>query len=195
MLWLFLEKTRHELFEKPLSLLHVAPETCYQRRFKHFGKLRYVTADIASPVVDCRLDLCRLPFRSGVFDVVLCNHVLEHIPDDRRAMQELCRVLKPGGWGVLQVPLDSSRRVTFEDGTIATPEERERAFGQRDHVRVYGTDFVDRLTKAHFSVEVVDFVDGIERDEAVRCGLNNDEMVYVCTKPHLSPETSNENVP
>lgn len=180
---MFLEKTRRGLFEKPLSLLHVAPEICYQRQFKHLRRLRYVTADITSPVADCRLDLCRLPFQSGVFDVVLCNHVLEHIPDDRRAMQELCRVLKPGGWGILQVPVDSGRHMTFEDGMILSSEEREQAFGQRDHVRVYGVDYADRLTDAGFTVEVIDFVAEVERDVALRCGLNNDEQVYLCTKP------------
>jgi SAM-dependent methyltransferase len=192
MLWLFLEKTRRELFEKPLSLLHIAPETCYQRQFKLLGKLRYVTADIASPVADCRLDLCRLPFQSGAFDVILCNHVLEHIPDDRRAMQELCRVLKPGGWGVLQVPMDYGRHMTFEDDTILSPEERERAFGQRDHVRVYGMDYVDRLRGAGFTVEVVDFVTEIEGAVVLRYGLNNDEQVYLCTKPGETSETSGE---
>lgn len=183
LLWMFLVKTRVELFEASMALLHIAPETCYLRQFKRQRKLHYVTADIASPIADCRLDLCRMPFLTESFDVILCNHVLEHISDDRKAMQELFRVLKPGGWAVLQVPVDRHRRTTFEDGTICQPDERERIYGQRDHVRVYGLDYRERLESTGFNVDVIDFVAGVGNEEVVRCGLDNDEDIYLCKKP------------
>lgn len=193
LLWLFLVTTHGELFEAPMALLHIAPEACYLPQFKRQLKLHYVTADITSPIADCRLDLCRIPFLSESFDAILCNHVLEHISDDCKAMQELFRVLKPGGWAVLQVPVDRQRRETFEDEAICHPDERERVFGQRDHVRVYGVDYSERLESAGFAVDVIDFVAGVDNEEIIRYGLDTDEQIYLCVKPSVPIPFSCEN--
>ena len=110
-------------------------------------------------------------FDECTFDVVVCNHVLEHVPEDRKAMRELQRILKPGGWAVLLVPFDQDRAVTYEDWAIVDPDERERAFGQFDHVRVYGRDYVDRLSDAGFEVSVVRYGDELDEQTVALHGL------------------------
>jgi SAM-dependent methyltransferase len=144
--------------------------------------LVYITADLDSPLARVALDILRLPFPENSFDVVLCNHVLEHIPDDAQAMRELSRVLKPGGWGILQVPLDPSRD-TFEDLSIVDPDERTRLFGQEDHVRMYGKDYKTRLEKAGLSVAVEAYAHELGAEVARRAGLVPDEDIYRCSKP------------
>jgi SAM-dependent methyltransferase len=143
---------------------------------------RYVSADLSSPDVMVRLDIVRSPFCDGSFDAIICNHVLEHVPDDRAAMRELLRLLKPGGWALLQVPIGLSLAETFEDPTITTPEAREAAFGQRDHVRIYANDYEQRLESAGFRVDVQSFAAELARVEAARYGLDTREKLYVCRK-------------
>jgi len=128
------------------------------------------------------MDLTDIPYPDGFFDAVYCSHVLEHIPDDQRAMKELCRVLSVSGWAILQVPLDLNREKTFEDDSIQPPDERERAFGQFDHVRVYGKDYITRLEEAGFKVMVEDFVCRFTENEVHRLGLDPTERIYFCTK-------------
>src|SRR5690606_2967669 len=115
-------------------------------------RLNYVTADLDSPYAAVRMDVCDIPFRDEVFDVVLCNHVLEHVPDDHVALLEIYRVLRQGGWAILQVPIDSDLEVTFEDESIVDPEQRKMVYGQDDHVRQYGRDYPSRLRNAGFTV-------------------------------------------
>lgn len=151
LLWLFL-KEKTNFFSAPLKVLHFAPEQAFYRRFRELDNLDYTTTDLHSPLADVKADICDLPFEDNSFDVILCNHVLEHIPDDQKAMQELYRILKPGGWGVLQIPQDLNREHTFEDDSITDPAERARIFGQYDHVRIYGRDFFDKLRSVGFKV-------------------------------------------
>ncbi|MEG3066539.1 methyltransferase domain-containing protein [Acetomicrobium sp.] len=125
----------------------------------------------------------RYAVSSNQFDCIICYHVLEHIPDDQMAMKEIFRVLKPGGWAILQVPI--LRDKTFEDPSVITPEDRERVFGQRDHVRIYGLDYKDRLEQAGFSVKVDDYVKQLSSDVIERYGLMKDENIYFCSKPNL----------
>ena len=124
-----------------------------------------------------RLDITALPFADGSLDAVVCNHVLEHVPDDRAAMREFRRVLSPRGWAILQSPLDPRRAVTFEDFSVQDPGERERVFGQFDHVRIYGRDYIDRLTTAGFRVEAVPFADQLGSDTVTRHALRSEEVV------------------
>jgi len=152
--WLFFER-RPELVREARSLLHFAPEWALRRRLERIGHLRYVTADLRQPDVDLHLDLTRLELPDASFDAVICSHVLEHIPDDTRAMRELRRILAPGGWCLVMVPLDLSRQSTYEDPSLTAPAERQRAFGQHDHVRLYSLDIRDRLAEAGFEVESV----------------------------------------
>lgn len=129
------------------------------------------------------MDLTMTPWRDASFDAILCNHVLEHIPDDRQAMRELFRVLRPGGWAILQVPMDTRRATTFEDPTIVSPKARERAFGQADHVRIYGLDYKARLESVGFVVSVDPFVRELPVAVRTRFALTPEEDVYFCVKP------------
>src|SRR5690606_36787998 len=122
-------------------------------------------------------------FRFNQYDVILCNHVLEHIPDDQKAMQELYRVMKPGGWGVFQIPLDMERSTTFQDDRITDPKERAEIFGQYDHVRVYGMDYFDKLRSVGFEVEELEFQKKLSPEQIRRYGLNPHELLPLCLKP------------
>ncbi len=169
LLWLYLENETN-FFTVRQSLLHFAPEQAFFKRFKKLKNLQYTTTDLNSPLADVKADICDLPFEDSSFDIILCNHVLEHIPDDKSAMKELYRVLKPGGWGVFQIPQDLNRELTFEDDSITDKKERARIFGQYDHVRIYGRDYFSKLRAVGFSVEEVDYtkVLGLEAVEKFR---------------------------
>jgi len=179
LLWLYVE--RHtDLLHTPRRLLHVAPEPLLARRFQSLPHLDYVSIDLDSPRAMVRMDATRLGFRARDFDVVLCFHVLEHIEDDRAAMREFLRILKPDGWAILQSPFDPARERTYEDATIVSPAARERAFGQRDHVRIYGLDYEARLAEAGFAVESRDFASELTPSEVARFGLLRDESLTLC---------------
>ena len=182
LLWLFLLKKCPELFNTPLRLLHIAPEFCFLRQFKRIETLDYVTGDLDSPLAKERLDVTQLPYPENSFDVLFCNHVLEHVPNDRGAMAELYRVLKPGGWALLQVPVDMVRKVTYENKEIVGPAERVRHFGQIDHVRIYGADYVERLKQVGFDVHVADFVDAYDNENQEYFGLEQGEPIFFCIK-------------
>jgi SAM-dependent methyltransferase len=128
------------------------------------------------------MDITKIPCKDNAFDVVLCNHVLEHVVDDQKAMRELFRVLVPGGWAIVQSPIDSQRAKTFEDPTILSAHDRERAFGQHNHVRMYGRDYKDRLEKAGFTVNVDSYAIDLDTETVRKYGLP-DEEIYFCTKP------------
>ena len=144
--------------------------------------LDYITTDLNSPIADVKADICDLPFDSDSMDFIICNHVLEHIPDDTTAMQELYRVLKPGGTAVLQVPYKASLDSTFEDDTITDKEERTRIFGQYDHVRVYGMDYFKKLESVGFKVDAVDYTGKMTPEEIDRFRLPAGELIPVCRK-------------
>jgi SAM-dependent methyltransferase len=152
-LWLYLERVRPELLGGARRLLHFAPEYALAQRLERLG-LDYVTADLDPDKGALQLDLLELDLPDGAFDAILCSHVLEHISDDRRAMAELQRVLAPGGWCIVMVPIDLERDATYEDPSITDPGERACHFWQDDHVRVYAPDIADRLRAAGFAVEV-----------------------------------------
>lgn len=135
--------------------MHFAPEWGLRRRFEAIRTLRYVTADLKEPEVDLHLDVTSIALGDGSFDAVICSHVLEHVVDDAAAMRELRRITSPGGWCLVMVPLDLGRAQTYEDPSVETPEARERAYWQHDHVRLYATDIGERLTAAGFSVEQI----------------------------------------
>lgn len=187
-LWLFLERET-DLFQRPGAMLHVAPEYAFLRRLSQVEGLRYVTGDFDSPLAEHELDLMELPFEESSFDFLMCNHVLEHVADDRLALAEVNRVLKPGGWAVLMCPVDRRRATTLEDPSVVTPEERHRVFGQADHVRLYGRDYADRLAAAGFSVRADPYLAGFDEPAIARLGLRREEddafgeeEVYFCVK-------------
>ncbi|MHA6697873.1 class I SAM-dependent methyltransferase [Chryseobacterium sp. A301] len=180
-MWLYLEKET-SFFSDSLKVLHMAPEQAFFKRFKRMKNLHYVSADLYSPIVDVKADLLQLPFENEEFDVVFCNHVLEHIVEDRKAMSELYRVLKPGGWGILQVPLKRSEKQTYEDFSITDPKERQIHFGQYDHVRWYGMDYFTRLESVGFEVEVLEYSKNFSKQEQKRYGLSENEILPIVRK-------------
>ncbi len=181
LLWLYL-KNETGLFTEKIKLLHFAPEQAFYKRFKKMENLEYTTTDLNSPLADVKADICNLPFEDNSFDFLLCNHVLEHIPDDTKAMQELYRVLSPGGTAILQIPQDLSRAVTFEDNSITSKKERAKIFGQYDHVRVYGRDYFDKLRSIGFKVEEIDYTNKLTSAEIDKFRVAKGEIIPVCTK-------------
>jgi predicted SAM-dependent methyltransferase len=180
-LWLYL-KNQTNFFSEPLKVLHFAPEYFLQKQFKKQTNLDYLSADLISSLAMTKIDITNIPYEDNTFDAILCSHVLEHIPDDRQAMKELLRVLKPGGWAILQVPIDRTREKTFEDPTITSPEERERLFGQHDHVRFYGRDYPDRLREVGFVVEVNKYIQELDEETIEKYSLDKREDIYFCKK-------------
>lgn len=181
LLWLYL-KYETNFFNAPLKVLHFAPEQCFLKRFRQLSHLDYTTTDLNSPIADIKADICDLPFADDQYDVILCNHVLEHIPDDTKAMHELFRIMKPGGWGIFQIPQDLNREKTFEDNTITNKEERAKIFGQYDHVRVYGKDFFDKLGSVGFDVEAVDYTSEFSDAEINKFRLAKGELIPLVKK-------------
>lgn len=181
LLWLYL-KNETKFFNQPLKLLHFAPEQAFYKRFKELENLEYTTTDLNSPLADVKADICDLPFKDDTFDVILCNHVLEHIPNDTKAIQELFRVMKPGGWGIFQIPQDINRAKTFEDNTITDKKERARVFGQYDHVRIYGRDYFDKLRSVGFRVEEVDYTNTLPKEDVKKYRLAKGEIIPLVKK-------------
>ena len=176
-------KRETNFFEAPLRMLHLAPEYCYLTRFKKQDNLDYVTGDLNSPWADHHFDCHDIPFESDSFDVVMANHLLEHVQDDRRVMREFHRVMKPGGWGIFQVPINYKDAQTAEDPNVTDPMERERLYWQQDHVRLYGhEDYPSRLRDAGFEVTVVDMRTLLGEELYERFGLGEEGWVYVVRK-------------
>ena len=175
-------KLRDAETNSALKVLHFAPEQAFYKLFRNQKNLDYTTTDLFSPLADVKADICNLPFEDNQYDVILCNHVLEHIPDDTKAMQELYRVLKPGGMAILQIPQDLSRATTFADDTITDQKERAKIFGQYDHVRIYGRDYFDKLRSIGFKVIEEDYTRKIAPELVEKYCLAKGEIIPVCFK-------------
>lgn len=180
-MWLYLQNET-DFFTKNYKVLHIAPEQEFLRKFKKMKNLDYTSADLFSPIVDVKADILDLPFEDESFDVIFCNHVLEHIEDDRKAMSELYRVMKKGGWGILQVPMKNSLEKTYEDFTITDPKERQKHFGQYDHVRWYGMDYFDRLKSVGFDAEANFYSQKFSDADIKKFGLNKNEILPIVRK-------------
>lgn len=187
LLWLWLVR-ESDLGRGAVALprmLHIAPEVALMRKFSKMYASepeRYVTADLESPLADMHFDVQQIPLEDGSFDALICNHILEHVEDDRRALRELHRILRRGGWGVLLSPVDRNRKETFEDDSITDPSERTRIFGQYDHRRIYGRDYGQRLEEAGFEVYEIDYSAQLPQRERELYALT-DELLYVVRKP------------
>lgn len=181
LIWLYLTREL-DIQHAALRVLHIAPEPCLQKRLRALPALRYVSADLESPWAEIHCDIQDLPFQEEAFDLILCNHVLEHIPDDRRAMRELRRVLAPGGRALLLVPMDTQRATTLEDPAINTDALREQYYWQRDHLRLYGRDYPDRLREQGFQVEELDYVAQLPPEWRERYALREEDKLFIATK-------------
>lgn len=179
--WLYMQR-KTNFFTAPIKFLHLAPEYCFLQLFKSQKNLDYITADLNSPWASMHFDVHEIPFEDNVFDVLMANHLLEHVNDDRKVMREFYRVLKPGGWAIFMIPQDIHSAVTLEDPTITSPEEREKHYWQSDHLRLYGLDFKDRLTSAGFQVTVEDYTKEFTTEQIKAFALNPNELIYYCKK-------------
>ena len=178
LIWLYLQETT-DFFKRKLHVLHIAPEACYIKRFEKIHGDQYITADIESPLAKVKMDIHQIPFEANTFDVVLCNHVLEHVRDDIQAMKEIHRVLKPGGFSIQQIPFFRPiPDVTFEDNTVIDPREREKIFGQDDHVRKYGHDYPKRMEQAGLKAIADEFVNDLPEETRKRFGVVKGETIY-----------------
>ncbi|MDE5624516.1 MAG: methyltransferase domain-containing protein [Alistipes sp.] len=183
LLWLYLSRETDLLHTLPRTL-HIAPEVCILRHLKPCFAThpdRYLTADLESPLADLHFDVQQLPLAAASVGAVICNHLLEHVADDRRALRELHRILRPGGWGILLSPVDLGRESTYEDDTVTDPAERTRIFGQYDHRRIYGRDYAERLREAGFDVDDIDYAAALTDAERRRYALPEDH-IYVVRK-------------
>ncbi|MEQ9467638.1 MAG: class I SAM-dependent methyltransferase [Ekhidna sp.] len=182
LIWLYL-KRKTDFFTKQAKMLHVAPEICFMERFEALENLEYITADIESPLAKVKMDIHEIPFEDNSIDIIFCNHVLEHVDDDMKALSEMRRVLKPGGWAILQVPFFYPLlKTTYEDKSIVDPKEREKAFGQDDHVRMYGEDYGTRLASSGFRVVEERLIDELSDDEKSLYALPEKEVIYKVVK-------------
>lgn len=166
-------------------ILHMAPEPNLSKEFLRCKFKEYVCGDFfASGYEDVypsyvkNINILDIPYGKEYFDVVICNHVLEHVKDDLKGMSEIYRILKKGGFAILQVPVSYKLKKTYEDFSITDGKAREEAFGQSDHVRIYGLDYIDRLKKIGFDVEIIsDLAKSFSKS-----GLNGKEKIFVCHK-------------
>ncbi len=181
LIWIFL-KNKTEFFSTNIKLLHVAPEQCFRKYFKKQMNLEYITADLESPIADVKLDIQDIPFDDNSFNMIMCNHVLEHVENDKQAMSEFFRVLKHNGFAILQVPLDTDRKKTYEDSSITDPKEREKHFLQKDHLRLYGLDYPEILRDSGFYVEEINLIKELSHDLIEKYRLAPDEIIYFAQK-------------
>jgi len=190
LLWKYLnEKTDYNLSGEKRNLLHFAPEIYFYQKFSRNERIVYFPVDLFPELYNYegqtkvkKADIINLPFEDNYFDIILCSHVLEHVIDDAKAMSELFRVLKPGGWGIFQVPINYKEQVTYEDFSITSEAERTIHFGQHDHVRFYGKDFSIRLSKVGFKVKEDNYIQSMTPQEQFKFGLDKNEIVYFCSK-------------
>lgn len=189
LLWLYFRDKNLLFKEDKIRVIHFAPEKMYYDKLSNMANVEYYPVDLFPERYDfkgkveiTKADITAIPFEDNYFDVILCNHVLEHISDDRSAMSELFRVMKKEkGWGVFQVPIDYNRENTYEDCSITNPNEREKAFGQYDHVRWYGRDYKARLESIGFKVKEDDFIKEFAEEDIFKYGLEKEEIIYKCS--------------
>lgn len=181
LMWLYL-KNETDFFTAKQKLLHIAPEQCFHKTFKKMENIDYLTGDLESPIADMHFDLHEIPLEDNQFDIVFCNHVLEHVNDANQCMKELYRVMKPGGWGIFQVPQDMTREETYEDPAITSPEEREKHFWQKDHVRLFAKDYPEWLKRAGFEITEFHPKEQFSKEEIERYRLMENEVLYIARK-------------
>jgi SAM-dependent methyltransferase len=179
-------KHKTDFFNRHLRVLDVAPSYFMQQKFRHYANLDYLSTGLDDPWVMTHVNIMAIPLPDNHFDCIICYHVLEHIADDRQAMKELFRVLKPDGWAILQSPVDMTRETTLEDPRLTTSEDRRNLFGQDDHLRVYGRDYIERLREAGFYATPDTFVQQFSDKTIDKFGLMKEEVLFICKKPFIS---------
>lgn len=182
LMWYYLKNHSNFFSANNIELLHIAPEQCFHGKFKKQKNLNYTTGDLESPIADLHFDLHNIPLEENSFDVIFCNHVLEHVEDDHQCMKELYRIMKKGGWGIFQVPIDYNRDETYEDASIISEKDRELHFWQKDHLRLYGKDYPIKLQNVGFDVEIFNYHEHIAKDSNIDQRFHKDELLYIIKK-------------
>ena len=175
-------KKHTNFYTSGIKILHIAPEHCFIKQFEAIHKENYITGDLYSPLAKVKMDVHEIPFEENTFDVVFCNHVLEHVEDDRKVVREIRRVLKAGGFAILQSPVDYSLEKTYEDASIIDPLAREKAFGQNDHMRLFGSDYGQRLAESGLSIKEYKVSNECSQEQIARYRLDKGEILYCCVK-------------
>ena len=181
LLYLFLQKRTDIFSNRNKKILHVAAEPCFIDKFEKIYGDSYLTADLINQNYKIKMDIMNIQYPNETFDIIICNHVLEHVSDDKKAMGEFRRVLKNNGWAILLVPVDNRVEKTFEDSSITTESGRLEVFGQKDHVRRYGRDYADRLKSVGFNVSIINSNELVSKKDIKKMGLL-DENIYYCKK-------------
>ncbi len=179
LLYLYLKKKLNS--RKNFELLHFSPQKCLKDYISNFSNINYLSSDfkIGKEMVDENIE--KLTFKNNSFDVILCIHILEHINNDKKAISELYRILKPDGFAIIDVPINYNLKKTYENTNIILPEDRAIAFGQSDHIRLYGNDFKFLLRKEKFKVKIVHFYKNFNSKEIIYYGFEKNP-IYYCTK-------------
>jgi SAM-dependent methyltransferase len=180
LVWLFLAEKTSLLGGQSRKMLHIAPESCFEKRLRKQLKNGYVTADLYNPNVQIAMDITDIPLANESFDVLYCSHVLEHVPDDRKALREFFRILKPSGWLLLVVPVNVDK--TIEDASVTDPQKRLELFGQDDHVRKYGPDIIERIREAGFRAQKILAGDFLSAEQIRKCSTTVNTPLFYCTK-------------
>lgn len=185
-LWLYM-KEQKEIFSKPLKVLHVSPEKAFYKLFGSLKNIQYFPIDLMPEKYDygirtIQMDVTAMTFADNSFDIIICSHVMEHIRADLTAMNEMYRVLKPGGWAIINTPVDMNKEDTVEDVNLYDPVKQQELFGQPDHVRLYGRDYIKRLSEAGFQVEVIDYPARFTHNQRFRYGIKPEELIFLCKK-------------
>lgn len=178
LLWLYL-KEKTNLFKEEISFLHIAPELCFIPRFRKQDNIKYTTADLESPWADIHLNIENMPIEDKSYDALMANHILEHVDNLDKALSEIRRVLKPGGWAILISPINPKRETTYSDPSITNPIEREKHFGQKDHVREFGKDYADVLRGSGLEIIEDKFIEGLDKDILRRYALADIENLNI----------------
>lgn len=194
LLWIFLKNNKSIFNKEQIRLLHFAPESCLQNKFSSMKNIVYIPVDLDPKKYQnkktdvLKMDITDIKLPNNLIDLIVCIHVLEHIVDDRKAMAELFRVLKPNGVALLMIPLRKSFDKTYEDPTIISPEDRLKHFGQKDHVRIYGNDFITRLEETGFVVNVQ------SEKQLGSCCVQSNAIgdIFCCTKSSYNVKNKNK---
>jgi len=181
LLYMYLENIIEIPKKNNYKILHIAPERNIRKYLKSFDNIEYLSADAYREDVDKNIDIIQIPEENNTFDLVICNHVLEHILDDKKAMSEILRILKPKGIAILQVPISFKLEKTFEDSTVIEPSDRLKIFGQEDHVRIYGKDYLLKLKQVGFEVEKFDWKNN-QIFKSKEYGFIKNEILFISHK-------------
>lgn len=184
LLWHYLmnNDSERERIKNLPTILHIAPEVCLMREFKRIylsAPQNYITADLESPLADMHFDVQQIPMADSSVDIIICNHLLEHVESDYKALTEMYRIMRSGGMGVMLAPIDYTLETTFEDDTITDPKQRAEVFGQYDHRRIYGKDYLERLRAAGFEAFEIDYAAEFSDSDRTKFSFGSDKLYIV----------------